>query len=375
MTYQQRIRIQDFQLWKKPSEKQLLLSFDLELTARCNNDCRHCYINLPAGDADAARRELNFEEIASIADEAIELGAVWVLLSGGEPLLRDDFEQIYLMLKRKGLLVTLFTNATLVNETHIALFRKYPPRLVEVSVYGVTEKTYDKVSGRPGSFRAFIRGVDRLVESGIKLRFKAMAMQSNAHELPEIAKFCRTHTTEVFRFDPQLHLRFDRNESRNRMIMSERLSPEQIVALEQGDDERFAALKKECSQMITEESFHTDGDYLFHCGVGDGSCTIGYDGTYRLCSSLWAPGTTYDLRKGSLREAWEVFTPRVRDMRSSRQEYLEKCMSCPIIDLCLWCPAHAELETGELDLPILYFCRVAEARADALRQDSGINRV
>lgn len=368
MIYQEKVPIREFELWDKNQQNHLLFSFDLELTARCNNDCRHCYINLPASDSIARSQELTIEEISAIADEAVSLGAMWVLLSGGEPLLRDDFEDIYLMLKRKGLLVSVFTNATLVRPEHVALFRKYPPRDIEVTVYGITEQTYEKVSARPGSFKAFMRGIALLMDGGVQLNLKSVAIQSNAHELTQIAAFCRQHSRDYFRFDPQLHLRFDRNELRNRMILSERLSPEQVVALEQQDVERIELMKQGCDKLINDEYSRKSSDHLFHCGLGVGSCSISYNGILRLCSSLWAPGTTYDLRGGSLREAWETLVPKVRDMRSERLEFLENCRRCPIIDLCLWCPAHAELETGEIDVPILYFCRVAEARAEALRK-------
>lgn len=374
MTYQENIEVHDYQLWDKKRQNGSLFSFDLELTARCNNNCRHCFINLPAGDAEARKKELGIDEIESIADQALELGAVWVLLSGGEPLLRSDFRDIYLMLKRKGLLVSVFTNATLIREEHVELFRKYPPRDLEVTVYGITEQTYETVTACPGSYRAFRRGLDLLIEGGVKLRLKAMAMQSNAHELPEIAAFCRQYTKDYFRFDPQLHLRFDRDEKRNEMIKAERLSPEQIVALEREDDERFSSLQHECGKLIMDEFADNQSDYLFNCGLGDGGCTISYNGIFRLCASLWVPGTTYDLRLGSLREAWESLVPKVSDMRSCRPEYLQKCRSCPIINLCLWCPAHADLEIGELDMPVLYFCRVAEARAEALKHASGLSR-
>ncbi len=119
--------MQDFTLWAKMKERGALLSFDLEITARCNNACRHCYINLPAADREARSKELTLQEISSIADQAVALGALWVLISGGEPLLREDFEEIYMLLKRKGLLVSVFTNATLIRDEHIVLFKKYPP--------------------------------------------------------------------------------------------------------------------------------------------------------------------------------------------------------------------------------------------------------
>jgi len=357
---------QDFGLWEKTKKKRTLLSFDMEVTARCNNNCRHCYINLPAQDKTAKAKELSFGEIRTIADEAVSLGALWCLITGGEPLLREDFSDIYVYLKKKGLLLSVFTNATLITKEHIELFKKYPPRDIEVSVYGTTEETYERVSRKPGSFRAFTRGLDALIENGIKVRFKAMALRSNVHEMTEIARFCRERTKDYFRFDPFLHLRFDGNPRRNEEIRSERLSPEEIVAVERSDPERFQSLEKGCDKLIVPEFSHINCNHLFHCGTGNGSFSLSYDGFFRLCSSLWHPDCIYDLKKGTLADAWNNFVPHVRDMRSNRKEFLEKCHKCPIINLCLWCPAHSYLENGKLDEPVDFFCEVAHARAESL---------
>ena len=362
------LEIQSFPLWAKLKERRAILSFDLEITARCNHHCRHCYINLPADDREARSRELTLQEIIAIGNQAVAMGAMWVLISGGEPLLREDFPEIYLALKRKGLLVSVFTNATLLREEHLELFRKYPPRDIEITVYGASQETYERVTRRPGSFAAFTNGLERLLGNGVKVRLKAMAIRSNFHELPAIAAFCRANTKDYFRFDPQLHLRFDRDERRNEEIKAERLTPEEIVDLEKADGERFSALQKGCDKLINEEFTHIGCNHLFHCGAGNGSFNVSYDGKFRLCSSLWAPETLYDLRKGTLREAWEQLVPKVRDMRSQRREFLERCRRCPIVNLCLWCPAHSYLETGELDRPIDYFCQVARARAAAIRE-------
>jgi len=358
--------IQDFSLWDKMKSSRKIFSFDLEITARCNNDCSHCYINLPAGDQAAKEQELTPAEIGRIADEAIALGAVWVLITGGEPLLREDFEEIYHLLKRKGLLVSVFTNATMVKQEHVDLFKKYPPRDIEVSVYGATKEIYEKVTRRPGSFDAFQRGLRLLIDSGVKVRLKAMALRSNYHDLPKISEFCRAHTKDYYRFDPLLHLRFDADAARNTEIIAERLTPEEIVAIERADDERFGALKKGCDKLINKDFCNIGCDHLFHCGAGNGNFSVSYDGKFRLCSSLWAPETMYDLRTGTLKEAWEQTVPRVRDLRSKNPEFLSTCRKCPLINLCLWCPAHAYLESGAMDTRVDYFCRVAHARAAAL---------
>lgn len=363
------VEIKDLALWEKMKGKRNLLSFDLEITARCNQNCRHCYINLPAGDKKAQEAELTLEEIDRIAREAVELGALWCLITGGEPLLRKDFFDIYMCLKKKGLLVSVFTNATLLDRDHIELFKRYPPRDIEVSVYGVTPETYESVTHKPGSFAAFERGMDLLLNGGIKVRLKAMALRSNVHELPRISEYCRRITKDYSRFDPLLHLRFDGDAGRNEEIRAERLSPEEIVAIERADPERSESMEKDCDKLIMPESSHLGCNHLFHCGTGISDFCVSHDGKLRLCSSLWHPDCVYDLRQGSLREAWSKFVPRVRDMRSDREEFLDKCRRCRIINLCLWCPAHSHLETGEMDSVVDYFCRVAHARAEVLRTE------
>ena len=372
MKHYSKIKIQDFALWdKKAADSRSLYSFQLELTARCNLNCRHCYINLPANDKNAQSNELGINEIENIADQAIELGAVWVLLTGGEPLLRHDFPEIFIMLKRKGLLVSVFTNATLITPTHIDLFKKYPPRDVETTIYGVSEKTFESITRVPNSHKGFIRGLNRLAEANIPIRLKAMALRSNLHEIDSIASYGKKFTKDFYRFDPVLHLRYDQNDSRNNEIKSERLTPDEIIKLEHADRARFEAMVKNKSKYINEWSTQKQDNHLFQCGAGVHDFIIGYDGTFRLCSSLWAPNCTRSLRQYNLIETWNNFVPAIRDLRTENQAYINSCVKCPIKNLCLSCPAHAHLETGVLDEMVPYFCEVAHARAKALQE--GLN--
>jgi radical SAM protein with 4Fe4S-binding SPASM domain len=360
-------------IWEKQAaRKGRLLAVNLEVTARCNNNCRHCYINVPADSRGAKQKELSFEKIKDVIDEACSLGALWCLITGGEPLLRDDFEEIYLYLKKKGLLVSVFTNATLINTSHIDLFKKWPPRNIDVTVYGVTEKTYEKVTQKPGSFNRFMRGLNQLFNAGIPVNLKAMAIQSNKKEFEQIARFCRKKSNAPFRFDPLLHLRLDGDQKRNQEIKNQRLTPREITVLEQQDTIRFNAMKKGCDNLI-HTLFEGNGEpYIFRCGIGLSECAIGYDGMFRLCSSLMHPDCVYDLNKGSLTEALTGFVPVVRHMKSVSNDFLENCRKCPIVNLCHWCPAHAYLEKGRLDSPVSYFCDVAHARKENLEKFMGV---
>lgn len=362
------IPVYEYPLWDKLNRKRSLVSFDYEITAHCNNNCRHCYINLDANDKVAEAKELSLNQIEKFAEEAASLGALWCLLSGGEPLLRKDFPDIYLTLKKKGILVSVFTNATLVTEDHIRLFKSYPPREIEVSVYGITQETYERVTRRNGSFDAFIRGLNFLLDNGMKVRLKAVVFRSNVHEFPEICRFCEEKTMDSFRFDPFLHLRYDGDEERNREIIAERLSPSEIVALEKANPERFQSLEKMCDEVIFPEFKGSASGYLFGCGAGLESFSLSYDGKVRLCSSLNHPSCTYDLIKGNLKEAWDDFIPRVRGMRSDDPEFLKTCHVCPIINFCMYCPAIGYLETGKVDQPSEYFCRLANKRVETIKK-------
>lgn len=358
-------RLPDFALWNRLADRRIPLSFDLEVTARCNNHCRHCCINLPAGDDAAKQQELTLPEIGHLADQAASLGSLWCLMTGGEPLLRGDFADLYVALKSRGLLVSVFTNACLVTDGHVELFRLYPPRDIEVSVYGVTAATYERVTRTPGSFAAFSRGLDLLLDGGLRVNLKAMALRSNMHELPAIARFCRERTKDSFRFDPMLHLRFDGSEPRNREIRAERLTAVEIVGIEKADPERSAAMINKCGHLEPAAPATGQDRRLFQCHAGVESFAVSHSGLFRLCPSLWHRDCLYDLRRGTLAEAWFDFAPQIRAITTDNAVFHETCRQCPLMNLCQWCPAHAHLECGRLDERCDYFCRVAHTRAEA----------
>jgi len=355
-----------FSLWEKAKKSHMLLSFDLELTERCNLDCRHCYINQPAGSPQAKVVELPLSEIMRIADEGVSLGALWCLITGGEPLLRRDFPDVYMGLKSKGLLVSVFTNATLIQDEHIRLFKAYPPRDLEVTVYGVTTETYEAVTRKPGSFRAFQRGLDLLQSAGIPVRLKTMALKSNLHEMDAISRFCQKRTKDYYRFDPFLHLRFDGDPLRNQDVIAERLSPEEVVELERRYPDRLKQLERTCSEPISEKALMNENGYLFYCGAGRNQCVIGHNGLFRACSSLFHPEFNFDLMKIPLRTAWETVLEKIQSQKSDNKDFLDNCARCSLVDLCMWCPAHAYLECGKFEERVDSFCRTAHLRVESV---------
>ncbi|MCP4431723.1 MAG: radical SAM protein, partial [Gammaproteobacteria bacterium] len=223
-------------LGRKADMANVPLTASIELTERCNLHCTHCYL----GDQERLRhnreRELVTAQWMRILDEMADMGCLYLLITGGDPMLRKDFADIYRHARSRGFLVTLFTNGTLLTPTIIDLFREWPPYTLEITLYGVTRETYEKITGIPGSYMRCMAGIEQLEQLGIGLGLKTVLMRSNRHEFDEIATFCRTHSTDKFRFDAEIQGQFDGSGG----PLKERLDPEEVVRMEFSDSERAA---------------------------------------------------------------------------------------------------------------------------------------
>jgi len=140
-------------LYNNAVAKRIPITGSFELTFRCNLSCAHCYCNLPPNDQDTIEKELSTEEVFNILDQIAEAGCLWLLITGGEPLLRPDFFEVYTYAKKKGFIITLFTNGTLITPEIADYLVQWPPFKVEITLYGVTSETHESVTGIPGSFK------------------------------------------------------------------------------------------------------------------------------------------------------------------------------------------------------------------------------
>ena len=173
--------------------KPALSQLDIELTERCNNNCLHCCINLPADDPVAKKRELPTAAIKEILNEAASLGCLSVRFTGGEPLLREDFEELYLYARKLGLKVLLFTNATLITPPLAELFSHIPPLVeIEVTVYGMKKTSYEAITRTPGSFEAAWRGINLLLEKKVPFVVKSALLPPNREEVEEFESWAST---------------------------------------------------------------------------------------------------------------------------------------------------------------------------------------
>jgi len=340
----------------------LLGTLDLELTERCNNNCIHCCINLPQEDLGARQRELGTAEIQEILTEAAALGALSVRFTGGEPLLREDFIDLYLYARRLGLKVLLFTNARLITPELANLLCRIPPlEKIEITVYGLTPQSYETVSRVPGSYQGFWGGVSLLRERGIPFVVKGALLPPNRLEIDAFETWAAT--LPAMDRPPSYSMFFDLrsrrdSESKNRRIERLRLTPEDGVTMSRRSSFYLREMREFCGKFMGPP-----GDRLFTCGAGHGACVDAY-GMVQPCLPLRHPDMVYNLHEGSLMEALTKFFPRLREeTRAANPDYLARCARCFLKGLCEQCPAKSWSEHGTLDTPVEYLCRVAHAQA------------
>ncbi len=241
------------------------------VTERCNNACIHCYINLPQDHARAIRRELTTDQWKDILQQAADLGALSIRFTGGEPLLRDDFEELYLFTRKLGMKVLLFTNGRLITPALADLWRRIPPlQPIEISVYGITLESYEAVSCCAGSFSACMRGVNLLKERGIPFYIKSTRLPPNSRELGALEQWSTTVSIKKDSLPVTLllNMRARRDSSRkNHLISSMRLSPEEVVAHESRYAESYQKYVKYMMEYCTR-SLGPKADLLFLVGLG-----------------------------------------------------------------------------------------------------------
>lgn len=358
-SYARKVRASSSSLWRRKGPR--LVRLDVELTERCNNDCIHCYINLPANDEKARGRELSAAEIKRILGEAADLGCLTVRFTGGEPLLRPDFEEIYLAARNLGMGAVLFTNACLLNPKLADLLNRIPPlRKIEVSIYGMTRASYEQVSRAKGSFKAAWRGIRLLQERGIPFIVKGALLPPNKEERPDFENWASSipwmDGPPSYSMFYDLHCRRDREKSR--LIARLRVDPKEAARELAGDPRKRAGFMEFVSKFS-----EAPGNDLFTCGAGSKTACLDAYGTLYPCIMLRSDEAAYDIRKGGLGEAMNVSFAKLRMMKASRPEYLERCALCSLKGLCEQCPAKSWIEHGVLDLPVEYFCDVAHALA------------
>lgn len=347
---------------KIPVLPRLPLQGHIDLTYHCNNTCLHCWSRRPLNVSEGAG-ELSFDEIRHIADQARAMGCRCWNISGGEPMLRPDFAEIFDYLTCKSTSYTLNSNGTFITPSIARLLKRKGTKMI--ALYGATEEVYDAVTRHPGGFEQAMRGFAYLREAGARFIVQLIPMRANWHQWNQMIDLAQSLSPHYRVGAAWLYLSADGTTRRNAEIAAQRLSPRDVIELDKPDPAYWERIREvstgdeSCDDICGAIS--NDDDRLFaKCIAGRRNFHIDAYGGMTFCCFIKDPSLRYNLRSGTFREAWDVFIPSLADKVRGGEEWDANCGSCEKRADCRWCPVYSYLERGRYSARIPYLCAVAE---------------
>lgn len=312
-------------------------SCDFELTFKCGLHCRHCYTdcyNKPFYQ----KKELNTQDAKFILDKIHSTGIIWLCFTGGDPLERGDFLDIYSYAKRKGFIISIFTNGYSMTKKTAERLKDNPPFVIEITLNAVTEKLYEKISQVKGSFKKTMDGIELIFKKGLPLEIKTQITKDNLQEISGIKTFIKTLGLQ-FQPDFDVHARLNGDSA----PLSLKVTPQDILYLtgkRRPSGCYFPRLKND----------------LFRCNIGSGgSFYVGPDGNMFLCNLLRKPN--FNLLEVDIEYALNELLSSVRNEKFITDS---KCNGCNLTEFCIKCPGIAHLETGDKEASVEYYCELAK---------------
>lgn len=322
-----------------------------ELTFGCDFHCLYCYSDC-YNNPDYTKNELSTGEVKAVLDKIYDAGCLWVCFTGGDPIKRKDFLEIYSYAKQKGFIITIFTNGYSLNHKIIDFLKEKPPFVIEITLNAATKKTFEEISGLPDSYERALANIKMLTKNKIHLKIKTMLIKNNLVELPKIERLVTGLGCE-FRPSPFIHARLNRDTN----PCSLRVGVSDAFKLYTGSKpESKIKENRDCLQKQTRET-NSAGKVrrLFNCAAGSkDSINISPYGRMFFCSCLREP--SLNILKQDIKEVFSKLFPKVSERTFTNGS---PCSTCKIKDLCYICPGKAFLEKGDMELPVEWLCQLA----------------
>lgn len=341
-------------LLERAKQRHTPINGSIELLPLCNMNCDMCYVRLSRTEMEKIGKLRTAEEWIQIGQQMVQAGVLFLLLTGGEPLLFPDFRRLYLEFKKMGMILTINTNGTLIDEEWADFFGKHKPRRVNITLYGMNDAAYETLCHYPGGYTKTIRGIRLLKEHGVDVKIAGSVTKSNLRDMEHIQKNGRELDIPV-RMDTYM---LPGVRERSRPFDDQvRLTPEQAALA------NMQALKAEMEPEIfkqyvlqtilrVEQGSHNPGRRVT-CMAGNCSFTINWQGEMRPCVMLTEPAVS--VFEAAFEEAWKEIVSETEKILLN-----EKCGSCSLRPICRTCAASALLETGDYEGIPDYMCKYSE---------------
>ena len=357
-------------MFERAAAKHVPINGSIEVSPLCNMDCDMCFVRLSRPEMEAQGRLRTAQEWLEIGRQMRDAGVLFLLLTGGEPLLYPDFRELYLGLRQMGMILTINTNGTLLDEEWADFFAANKPRRINLTLYGVDDRAYRNLCHHPGGFDRAMKAIHLLKEREIPLKLNYSVTRENAADLEKALTLSR---------ELELHCGIDpymmpATRERSRPYdWDARLSPEAAARYAHelhrafysnafGDYCRSQIENVDAAARFAAEHPETKQPKRSGCLAGRCSFTVNWQGQLRPCVMLTSPGA--DVFQSGFVPAWKQIVDGME-----RLLLHEDCSVCPHRSLCDICPAAALYETGSHGGKPDYLCRYAAELERLLRAE------
>ena len=343
-------------LVEKANRGRIPITANFELTPVCTLKCDMCFIRAEQGVVERQGGLLPLEQWVAWAEQLKEMGTLFILLTGGEPMRYPYFKELYVRLREMGFILTLNTNGTLIDDEMVSVLRTYKPRRVNITLYGGSTATYDRLCHNPQGYALCLAALRRLKKADIDVKLNVSIVRKNVEDYDEIIRLAQELDipAEVNAYMFPL----TRPEcGSQRDIPAERLDAAEAARIEL----RYMAYKKgnEMARYMRDLNFtlaQVEGAQAcaLECRAAKSSCWINWQGILTPCVLMDRPAI--DLRQTEMAAAWRQLTQAVEALPPHSE--CEGCRLRPVCDVC-YAAARCEKETtGTMD----YLCQMAEAK-------------
>ena len=334
-------------LHRKGAALGLPIAGNFELTSKCNFNCRMCYVH-DQNNVD----ELSAAEWVELGRQARDQGMVFLLLTGGEPFIRPDFKEIYTGLSELGLLITINTNGSLIDDKMLEFLVSRPPLRMNISLYACDDKVYTELCGR-AACQTVKQNIRKLREAGITVKLNASITPYNATEIEEIFSFAQSldipvqATTYMF---PPVRINGCQFGDAPARFTPEDAAQYLLKCKEEYLDEEYLAKAAEGVLPDEELCYSEEGENM-RSRAGKTAFWVTWDGRMLPCGMF--PGAGSSIRKVGFAQAWEETRTFVQTIRLPKE-----CAACPKKNRCAACAAACIAESGDSTVCPEYVCRL-----------------
>lgn len=357
--------LQDF-LFHRADLSQTPLQGTFELTPRCTMDCTMCYIRMTPQELQKLGHERSAAQWLRLAEQARAAGTLYVLLTGGEPLLHPEFRELYIQLSKMGFILSVNSNATLIDDKFMEWFSKYPPSRINVTLYGASDETYSRLCRYPGGYSRVSEALQMMQNAGINIKLNATISTLNVCDYKKIVDYSIEHRLPL---DLVTYL-YPPTRRADGYRETCRLSPREAarVFLEARRAKRGGEIFFKCGEAFFRQLEYEKQNRplrkngrAMSCRGGTSTFWVSWDGRMSGCSML--NQTAPDVFETGFDYAWKNVLEQRADFR-----FPQKCEGCPNRFFCLSCPAANYAETGSCEELGEYLCEYASCYIEEMQR-------